>query len=252
MPPTQLEIRDAIAVLRMTYGKASALDDVFCDHLIDRFDELREDDAIRAVVLTGTGSIFSGGVDLRRLNEADSGYIRAFVPRLSAVVRALFAFPRPLIAAVNGHAIAGGCVLACAADYRIMARGKGRIGVPELRVGVPFPTAALEAVRFACAAQHVQRLVLDGDTYDADQALPLGLVDEVCEPDQLDDAALAVASRFAERPPEAFALTKRQVRGPTIERIAAAADVDENVRDLWLDRNTRARVAAWVERTMNR
>lgn len=250
MQSTQLEMRDDVALLRMSHGKASALDDVFCDHLVERFDELREDDDVHAVVLTGTGHIFSGGVDLRRLRDADSAYIRAFVPRISAVVRALFAFPRPLIAAVNGHAIAGGCVIACTADFRIMARGRGRIGVPELRVGVPFPTAAFEAVRFACAAQHVQRIVLDGDTFDADQALQLGLIDEVRDPDDLLAAAMTVARRLATRPPDAFALTKRQVRGPTVERIAAAGEVDEAVRALWLHPDTRGRVADWVERTI--
>lgn len=252
MSSTQLEMHEGVAVLRMNYGKASALDDVFCDHLVERFDELREDDAVHAIVLTGSGHIFSGGVDLRRLTAADSSYIRSFVPRISAVVRTLFAFPKPLVAAVNGHAIAGGCVMACAADYRIMARGTGRIGVPELRVGVPFPTAALEAVRFACAAQHVQRIVLDGDTWEADEALGLGLIDEACEPDQLLDTSLAVARRLATRPAAAFAMTKRQVRGPTVERMAASREIDEAVRDLWLDRDTRRRVADWVEQTMGR
>jgi enoyl-CoA hydratase len=250
MAPTQLEMQDGVAVLRMAYGKASVLDDVFCEHLIDRFDALLDDAAVRAVVLTGSGHIFSGGVDLRRLVDGGPDYVRVFVPRLGGLFRVLFAFAKPLVAAINGHAIAGGCVMACAADHRIMARGKGRIGVPELRVGVPFPTAALEAVRFACAPQHVQRLVLDGDTYDADRALPLGLVDEVSEPERLPDAALAVARRLAERPADAFALTKRQLRGPTLERMALATEVDQAVGDAWLDPDTRARVEAWVAKTM--
>jgi enoyl-CoA hydratase len=245
------EDRDGVAVLRMEHGKANAMDVELLEGLEEAVQGL-EAAALgpAAVVLTGTGAIFSAGVDLFRVLDGRAAYLDAFLPALSRALKRLFVFTRPVVAAVNGHAIAGGCVLACTADFRIMARGRGRIGVPELRVGVPFPTAAFEAVRFACAAQHVQRIVLDGDTFDADQALQLGLIDEVCEPDDLLDAAMTVARRLATRPPDAFAMTKRQVRGPTVERIAAASEVDRAVRDLWLHPDTRKRVADWVEKTM--
>lgn len=250
MTSTELELRDGIAFLRMTHGKANALDDRFCDHLVERFGQMGADTGVRAVVLTGTGRIFSAGVDLRRLVAGDDAYVRALLPRIAAVVDALFTFPKPLVAAINGHAIAGGCVLACCADWRVMVRSAGRIGVAELRVGLPFPVAALEAVRFACAPQHVQRLVLDGDTYDADAALPLGLVDEVCDADRLDYTAMNHARRFAERPAEAYALTKAQLRRPTLERIAAGRTGDASVLDLWVRPQIRRAVADYVERTM--
>ena len=105
--------------------------------------ELRGSDA-KAVVLTGQGKIFSAGVDLKRLSEGGADYIRKFLPVLHKLYDTVFYHPKPVVAAINGHAIAGGCVLACCADRRIMAREGGRIGVTESLVGVPFPALAFD------------------------------------------------------------------------------------------------------------
>ena len=144
---------DGIAVLTLTHGKANALDIEFCETLAGRFIELRGSDA-KAVVVTGQGKIFSAGVDLIRLSEGGADYIRRFLPALHKLYDAVFYHPKPVVAAINGHAVAGGCVLACCADRRIMARESGRIGVTELLVGVPFPALAFEIVRFAVPPRH--------------------------------------------------------------------------------------------------
>src|SRR5213592_706704 len=136
----ELSERDGVALLRLADGKANAMSLDFCEALTARFAALS---SARAVVLTGTGTIFSAGVDLVRLLEGGAPYIRKFLPTLSTMLVTVFSHPAPVIAAINGHAIAGGCVLACAADRRVMAGNGGRIGVTELLVGVPFPPAAI-------------------------------------------------------------------------------------------------------------
>src|SRR5262249_36376962 len=130
------DLIDGIAVLTMQHGKANALDVEFCNAMADQFIDLRKASA-KAVVLAGQGKIFSAGVDLKRLSEGDAGYVRQFLPTLHRLFEAVFFHPKPVVAAVNGHAIAGGCVLACCADRRIMARDAGRIGVTEILLGVP-------------------------------------------------------------------------------------------------------------------
>ena len=145
------ETAEGIAVLTLTHGKANALDIELCDGLAARFQELRLSDA-KAVVLTGQGKIFSTGVDLKRLSSEDADYIRLIPPALHRLYEAVFFHPKPVVAAINGHAIAGGGVLACCADRRIMAREAGRIGVTGILVGVPFPSLAFEIVRFAASA----------------------------------------------------------------------------------------------------
>ena len=105
------------------------------------------------------------------------GYLDEFLPALSEAFLAVFDCPVPVIAAVNGHAIAGGCVLACACDHRVMNQGHGRIGVTELLVGVPFPITALEILRFAVGTRRLSELACFGRTYRAAEAVGLGLVD---------------------------------------------------------------------------
>src|SRR5215467_13967418 len=170
-------LHEGVLTLRLAHGKASAIDVELLDALLRELNGIADD--VRALILTGTGSIFSAGVDLFRLTQEGKDYVLRFLPLLSRFVRRLFTFPRPVVAAVNGHAIAGGCVIVLACDVRLMAQGAGKIGVPELLVGVPFPAAALEIVRFAVPQDKVQSLLYTGRTLSAGDALAAGLVDEV-------------------------------------------------------------------------
>ncbi len=153
----ELTEHDGVAVLRMADGKANTMSIEFCATLTARFAEAA---AARAVVVTGSGRIFSAGVDLLRLLDGGAPYIGKFLPALSTMFATVFSHPKPVVAAINGHAIAGGCVLACAADRRLMAREAGRIGVTELLVGVPFPPIAMEIMRHATAPQYFEEALV--------------------------------------------------------------------------------------------
>src|SRR6516162_9091686 len=185
-----VQTNNGIATVTINHGKANALDIGLCDALAGCFAELRRSDA-RAVIITGRGRIFSAGVDLLQVTAGGADYVRKFLPRLHRLYDSVFFHPRPVVAAINGHAIAGGCVLACCADSRIMARGGGRIGVTELLVGVPFPALAFEIVRAAVPTRHLVEFTLGGATYDADEALAHGWVDEITEADALIENAMA-------------------------------------------------------------
>jgi enoyl-CoA hydratase len=187
-----LETDDGIAVVAIAHGKANALDIELCEALVKCFEELRASD-VEAVVITGQGRMFSAGVDLVRVSSGGADYVRKLLPVLNRAFDAVFFLPKPVVAAVNGHAIAGGCVLTCCADRRLMARGGGRIGVTELLVGVPFPALAFEIVRAAVPARHLAEFTLGGATYEADEALSRGWVDEIMEADALMAKAMAAA-----------------------------------------------------------
>jgi enoyl-CoA hydratase len=242
---------EGILTLRLAHGKASALDVELLDALLREFDGVGDD--VRAVVLTGTGSIFSAGVDLFRLTRDGADYVRRFLPLLSRVLRTLFAFPRPVVAAANGHAIAGGCVIVLAADVRLMAEGAGRIGVPELLVGVPFPAAALEVVRFAVPPDRVQSLIYTGRTLTPPDALAEGLVDEVVAPQELPARAQEVARQLALIPPQVYRLTKQSLRAEALGRIDRASAANEQAAlEAWSAAETHEHIREYLRRTVRK
>ena len=203
--------------------------------------------------MTGTDRIFSAGVDLIRLLEGGRPYIREFLPLLSAMLATVFSHPKPVVAAINGHAIAGGCVLASAADRRLMVRENVRIGVPELIVGVPFPAVAMEIMRCATAPQYFEDTIFSGATYEPKDAAARGLIDTMVEPAELLEHALAAARTLAALPPPVFALTKRQTRQPALERLERVGrTIDAAVEEIWSAPETIERIREYVARTLHK
>jgi enoyl-CoA hydratase len=234
----------------MQHGKANTFDLELCQALTKEFETFRQSTS-RALVITGSHKIFSAGVDLLRVVEEGAPYVRAFLPVMNGAFETLFSLLKPVVAAVNGHAIAGGCILAAAADRRLMSRGTGRIGIPELLVGVPFPVVPLEIMRFA-TARHLQSLAITAATCGAEEAQRLGLVDVVVDGDQITDEAIQAAQTLAAIPPTSFALTKRQVREPVIERIHVGSAIDALVHDAWASEETLSAIRLYVERTLRK
>lgn len=240
--------RGHTTILRLEHGKAHALDLDLSRGLEETIGRIEGDNGVRAVVLTGTGSIFCAGVDLLRLLEGGAEYVDRFLPVFMGMFKSLFSLPRPVVAAINGHAIAGGCVLAAACDYRIMARGQGTIGVPELKVGLPFPLSGIEILRFATSEAHLQELVYRGKTYGVDEAYERGLVDEVVDAPGLLDRALEVAEQLSREPTARFRITKQQLRTPTLRRIAEhERETEEQVFAAWKDPSTIEAIRAYVK-----
>ncbi|MCW0214818.1 MAG: enoyl-CoA hydratase/isomerase family protein [Pseudonocardia sp.] len=239
-----------ITLLRIEHGPVNAMDLELCRELTGLLTDAAAGPA-GAVVLTGTGRAFSAGVDLRRLLDGGASYVGEFVPALEELFRVAFTLPKPLIAAVNGHAIAGGAVLAAAADAAVMAEGKGRMGVPEIKVGVPLPQTAFEVVRYRLGEVTARRVVLDADTYDPAGALALGFVDEVVEPEKVLDHAIDVANRLlADVPADTFAFTKAQLRREGVERAARADTAD--LLEIWCRRVEDGWTARYLEQATRR
>jgi len=194
----------------------------------------------------------AGGIGWVRLAHGKVNALDAYLPALIGAFRAVFSVGKPVVAAVNGHAIAGGCVLAAACDYRVMATGNGVVGVPELRVGVPFPAAAYEIMRYALGPVGARKVITDGTNYPASEALALGLVDELTAPADLAARATAVADRLAASiPADTFRFTKRQFHGEIDERLdACAASGEPDMVNLWKAGAADGRIQAFMDRTV--
>jgi len=248
----ELTHRGGVAIVKLAHGKANALDIEFLEAIIAQFEALRKSSS-QAIVLTGQGRMFSAGVDLPRLAEGGDPYVRRFLPALHRLYDTVFFFEKPVVAAVNGHAIAGGCVLQCCADKRIAARDGGRIGVTELLVGVPFPALAFEVMRFATAPQYFADGILSGATFPPDVALQRGLVDELAEPDALLDRAVATAETLAALPPLTFVTTKRQIRQPVTDAMDKhGARIEAAAKEIWTSAATLELVRGYVAKTFKK
>jgi enoyl-CoA hydratase len=236
----ETEDRSGVTVLRLKHGKVNALDAELLRAITAAMQNL---DPAAAVVLTGHGSAFSAGVDLKRIVDGGQAYVREFLPALTETFLAVFDHPGPVVAAVNGHAIAGGCVLAAAGDVRLMSGGK--IGLSELSVGVPFPTVAMEIMRHAVGPA-VGGLVLTARLLDAAQARSIGLIHDVATPETLLGAAVAQAQGMAKIPHEVFALSKRQLQLPARAAMDGHEADEQAIATSWESLGTRDAIAAYL------
>jgi enoyl-CoA hydratase len=246
------ERRGDVVLLRLAHGKASALD---LELLIAIESTLEREAAssAKALVITGTGSIFSAGVDLYRVLDGKRAYLEKFLPALDAALERLFDFPKPVVAAINGHAIAGGAIISWACDYRVFVRGKATFGIPELRVGVPFPLLPLEIVRSALPPNQVAEAIFGGRNWNPEECLARGAVNELVDPENLLERAFAVANDLVTIPQRSFELTKRLLRLPaldTLERHGPASNT--KILEAWSSPEVMKAVEAYVEKTIKK
>jgi enoyl-CoA hydratase len=213
---------DGGAVLRLSKPPVNAL-------WVDLLDELAEacagevEAGARAIVLTGAGSCFSAGIDTKAAAVADADTQVAGVHAINRTVKTLFGLPIPVVAAVNGHALGGGLVIPLACDLVLATSAPCKLGLNEVAAGVPFPAVALAAVRARLAPPVFNNLCLTGRTFGPQEALALGVVDEVCGGDLLERAG-AVAAELAGYP--AYGRVKEQVRREQLAEMEELAEHD--------------------------
>lgn len=237
-------LQGSIAIVTLRRPPANAMDLEFTEGIASVFQRLGKDSAVRSVVLTGQGKSFCAGVDLKALPDSDEAYQRRMVDALNRAFHAVYSCPVPVVGAINGHAIAGGLVLAMCCDWRVAVNTQFLAGLTEVRVGVPYPVGAMEVVRSELAPQVARQLILFGQNMTSAAALDAGVFDEMAEPEALLERALAKAREFAVLPPTAFAKSKRQLRSRACAAIEAAIAGAEPLLNGWLSRETIQAAAA--------
>ena len=243
----------AVATVRMDHGPVNATDLELLEAIAGTFGELDADPDVAAIVLTGNDRAFSAGVDLRRLLDEDEDYTHAFLDALSRAFLAPLRTTAPVVAAVNGHAVAGGAVLAACCDIALLTDDpRARVGLAELAVGVPFPAVAIEVMRRRLGRDLGQAVWL-AELYAPADALARGFVDDVVPADQLLDRATAIATRLAAAPAGTRQLTHEQLARDVEEALDGRTDDwDARVTEVWASDEGRAAIAAFVERTLSR
>jgi enoyl-CoA hydratase len=244
------ETIEDMAVLRLDRGKGNALDAGFLREIRGAFAGLRADPP-RGVVLGSTGPIFCAGLDLLQLENAGEDELESLVDELYATLREIFTFPRPVVAAINGHAVAGGALLTLACDQRVMAMGDGKWGLTESRLGLVVPASMIEMCRYALPRRVLERLLYAGQAYPGFKAREMGALDDLVDEVDLMDRCVELIRGWTPVP-AAFAEIKARLRQPVLEAMDAARPRDRHFVDRWQDPEVRQMLQGAVDRLRNR
>lgn len=212
---------DGVAVLRLTRPPVNALDLPTILALEAAFARLIDERPV-GLVLGGAGGVFCAGVDTRAFATYSGGQKAEMVWAITRMVHRLYGLPFPTVAAIGGHALGGGLVLALACDMRLAAdRPDAKLGLTEARAGVPFPAGPLEVIRAELPPPLLRRLTLTSATLPPADLHALGVLDGLVPPDDIEARAIHTAKDLATQP--AFQVVKHQVRGPALARLAELA-----------------------------
>jgi len=243
MTTIRLEHEGTSALIRLDKGRGNAIDPALVGDLLKAVREVGADDRVRGVLLgSAHPKLFCPGLDLVTLIEMDRPALAGFMARFAELVMALYALPKPLIAAVSGHAVAGGCVLALTADWRIVARG-AQIGLNEVKVGVPLPWSVALLLKATVSPSALTRVALLGRNASGDEAVAIGLADELVDAEALEGTCRSRLAEFAEKDARAVATTKRYLRASILAEMGAheAARASEFL-DGWFSQGTQERI----------
>jgi enoyl-CoA hydratase/carnithine racemase len=232
-----------VAVVMLCRGKVNALNEAVVDELKACFQELEADEDTRVVILTGKGKFFSFGFDIPGFLDHTPEEFTRYLTKFADLYTYLFVYPKPLIAAMNGHTVAGACMLATACDHRVMVEGKAKISLNEVTFGSSVFAGAVQmliaCVGHACA----ESILLSGAMFSAEEALQIGLIHEVAREDSLREDAMSMAAKFLRSDPQAFRSIKMLLRKPIAEQMVPreAASIKEFV-DIWYSDTTRKQI----------
>jgi enoyl-CoA hydratase/carnithine racemase len=243
----EVTVEDGLATLRIGRAHGNAINGELAGDLIGAVHEAAADARIRGALLAASGKLFSPGLDLQELIELDRPGMQNFLHRFSACMLTLYTFSKPLVAAIQGPAIAGGFLLTLTADWRVMREG-AKVGLAEIRVGVPFPFGVAMILRDAVPRTQLTRVALFGKDWTDQEALEAGLVHEVRPADGFEPLCRQRLEELASKDSVAFAISKRYLRSSTVERVRAHdPQFTEDFLDSWFEPGTQERIRKVVE-----
>jgi Delta3-Delta2-enoyl-CoA isomerase len=240
----RLERTGAFVTARFDKARGNAIDEPFTQELLEVAKQLGTDPGVRGVLLASAHpKLFSPGLDLVTLVEYDRAAMERFMRLFAEAVWALYALPKPVVAAVGGHAVAGGCILALTADYRVLRRGGVQVGLNEVKVGVPLPWSVALLLRASVPPAALTQVALLGRNFADDDALAVGLADQLADADGFEDFCRARLEEFADKDTASIAITKGYLREGVLRDMRGR---EKEEMGTWLDRwfsdSTRERI----------
>lgn len=231
--------KDDIAILTLSRSKVNALNESVVEELHDVLRNLENDRNIKSVILTGRGKFFTFGFDIQEFLSYSKEDFTRYLTKFTNLYTYIFLYPRPVIAALNGHTIAGGCMMALACDYRIMVSGKTKIALNEIEFGSSVFAGCDEMLRFWVGNRNTTNILYSGAMYTAEEAKDFGLIDKVTTEENLVDAAIMAATNLGNKPKNAFLSIKSLLRTTIAEEMKRKEkDSIKEFADIWYSKST--------------
>ena len=227
MNTIRVTIKDHLSIITLDRGKSNALNREMITELKDIFSNIASDPTIGGVIITGKEHFFSAGLDLIELYNYSEEEAESFWHLFLDFTATITSFRKPLVAAINGHSPAGGCVIALACDYRIMAEGKYIIGLNEVPVGIIVPESIFKLYSFWIGQANAARSLLEGKLFSPQEAIEVSLVDELVNPASLLTAAERKIRKYMAMERNTWEQSKLNIRKSLIE--ATSADQSEDL-----------------------
>lgn len=243
----EVEVANGLATVRLSRPHGNAINAELLRSLRAAYAAAASDDAVGGVLLAASGKTFCPGLDLQELPGLDRPAMRSLMVAFRETLVDMFRFPKPAVAALHGHALAGGLVLALTADRRILRRG-ALVGLNEVRVGVPLPFEVASLLRHSVAAPHLSEIALLGRNLSDEEAVASGLVHEVLDGDRFEERCRERLAEWTSRDPASFAATKAWLRAAALSEMLRSTDEHvEAFLDRWFAPSTRERILAIAE-----
>lgn len=221
----QLRKDEGIATVTLGRGKVNAINEYVVDEMTVCFGMLAEDHEVKAVIITGAGKFFSFGFDIPEfLGYPKEDFVR-YLTKFTDFYTSLFLYPKPVVAALNGHTIAGGCMIAISCDYRIMVSGKAKIALNEINFGSSLFAGSVEIMKLLLGQRRAEEVAYSGAMYSAEEAYKIGLIDRISTEEALESEAKNVALMYTSKDSTAFTCIKNLLRK------SAAEEMKKNERD---------------------
>ena len=235
------EKRGKVGVVWLDRSITNAINMTCVKDLSAALEKLNRDSEVRGIVLSSSSAnFFSIGFDIPELFDQSREEFGAFYRAVNQMCVDLYALPKPTVAALTGHAIAGGCILALCCDYRFIAKGRKLIGLNEVKLGVPVPYPADRMLRELVGMRPAREIMEAGEFYEPERALALGLVDRVLTLERLLDEAVEMADELGSLPAEAYAMIKANRVETTLAEVKRhGAEQERAFIERWYSDETR-------------
>jgi 3,2-trans-enoyl-CoA isomerase len=246
-PSVTLTVEDGLGTLRLSRTHGNAINEQLVGDLGAACREAAGDDRVRGVLLAARGKLFCPGLDLQELIELDRPALERFMREFGRTIAELYALEKPMVAAIHGHAVAGGYVLSLAADWRVLCRG-ARVGLNEVLVGVPLPYGVAMILRDSVPRVSLGPIALLGQNYSDEAARDAGLVHELRGPEGFEAHCRGRLAELVSRDARSLSITKRYLRSSVLARIREQdAERLPDFLDTWFRPETRARMKGIVD-----